>query len=85
MAIEQIVGRILRLPNAQAKQHPDLNCSYAFSVSDSISEVLAELRDALESNGFTRAEAERIIIPVPQGVLAAWRSAQDRADPIGGD
>jgi type III restriction enzyme len=68
-AIEQIVGRILRLPNAQAKQHPDLNCSYAFSVSDSIPEVLAELRDALESNGFTRAEAERIIIPVPQGVL----------------
>jgi type III restriction enzyme len=68
-AIEQIVGRILRLPNAQAKQHPDLNCSYAFSVSGSITEVLAELREALESNGFTRAEAERIIIPVPQGVL----------------
>ena len=68
-AIEQIVGRILRLPNAQAKQHPDLNCAYAFSVSDSIAEVLAELREALESNGFTRAEAERIIIPVPQGVL----------------
>jgi type III restriction enzyme len=68
-AIEQIVGRILRLPNAQAKQHPDLNCSYAFSVSESITEVLAELREALESNGFTGAEAERIIIPVPQGVL----------------
>lgn len=68
-AIEQIVGRILRLPRATAKQHPDLNCAYAFSVSDSLSEVLSELRDALESNGFTAAEAERIIIPVPQGVL----------------
>lgn len=67
-AIEQIVGRILRLPQAQAKQLPDLNCSYAFSVSDSISEVLAELREALENNGFTAAEAERIIIPV-QGSL----------------
>ena len=67
-AIEQIVGRILRLPGAQAKQHPDLNCAYAFSVSDSITEVLAELREALESNGFTKAEAERIIVPV-QGVL----------------
>ena len=33
-AIEQIVGRILRLPNAQRKQHPDLNCAFAFSVSD---------------------------------------------------
>ncbi len=68
-AIEQIVGRILRLPNAQAKRHPDLNCAYAFSVSESITDVLAELREALEHNGFTAAEAERIIIPVPQGTL----------------
>lgn len=68
-AIEQIVGRILRLPQAQAKQHPDLNCAYAFSVSDSLPEVLNELREALESNGFTAAEAERIIIPVTQGTL----------------
>ena len=68
-AIEQIVGRILRLPHAEEKRHPDLNCAYVFSVSDSIGEVLAELRDALESNGFTRAEAERIIIPVTQGNL----------------
>ena len=68
-AIEQIVGRILRLPNARAKQHPDLNCAYAFSVSDPLPEVLNELREALESNGFTKAEAERIIIPVSQGAL----------------
>ena len=68
-AIEQIVGRVLRLPRAQAKQHPDLNCAYAFSISDSLPEVLNELREALESNGFTTAEAERIIIPMPQGTL----------------
>jgi type III restriction enzyme len=68
-AIEQIVGRILRLPKATLKQHPDLNCAYAFSVSDSITEVLTELREALESNGFTAAEAERIILPVMQPIL----------------
>jgi type III restriction enzyme len=68
-AIEQIVGRILRLPQAKAKSHPDLNCAYAFSVSQSIAEVLGELREALEHNGFTAAEAERILIPVPQGTL----------------
>ena len=62
-AIEQIVGRILRLPRAQAKQNPDLNCAYAFSLSTTLGEVLAELREALEANGFTKAEAERIIIP----------------------
>ncbi len=68
-AIEQIVGRILRLPSARLKRHPDLNCAYALSVSDSLPEVLNELKEALESNGFTPAEADRIIIPVPQGVL----------------
>jgi len=68
-AIEQIVGRILRLPNACPKNHPDLNCAYALSVSDSLPEVLNELREALESNGFTKAEAERIILPAPQGML----------------
>lgn len=68
-AIEQIVGRILRLPNAQSKRHPDLNCSYAFSVSESITDVLAELREALEHNGFTAAEAKHIIVPMPQGTL----------------
>lgn len=85
-AIEQIVGRILRLPRAQAKQHPDLNCSYALSVSDSLPDVLNELREALENNGFTPAEAERIIIPVP-GVLplgaqpGTVRIAPDEIDP----
>lgn len=69
-AIEQIVGRVLRLPGAKEKRHPDLNCAYAFSVSGNIHEVLAELRDALESNGFTTAEAERIIMPVSEGTLA---------------
>jgi type III restriction enzyme len=68
-AIEQIVGRILRLPNARRKQHPDLDCAFVFSVSDSLPEVLNELREALENNGFTTAEADRIIIPVPQGTL----------------
>ena len=64
-AIEQIVGRVLRLPHAKTKRHPDLNCAYALSVSDSLPEVLNELREALESNGFTAAEAQRIVIPVP--------------------
>lgn len=64
-AIEQLVGRILRLPNVKLKQNPDLNCAYAFSLSASMPEVLNELKDALESNGFTRAEAERIILPTP--------------------
>ena len=72
-AIEQIVGRILRLPKAQPKRHGNLNCAYAFSVSESLTEVLAELRDALVSNGFTVTEAERIIVAESQGTLPLGR------------
>jgi type III restriction enzyme len=68
-AIEQIVGRVLRLPRATEKRNPDLNCAYAFSVSSNIHEVLNEFREALETNGFTKAEAERVILPVPQGSI----------------
>jgi type III restriction enzyme len=68
-AIEQIVGRVLRLPNQKLKQHPDLNCAYVFSLSPEIQTVLAELQNALENNGFTKAEAERIIVPNVTPVL----------------
>lgn len=82
-AIEQIVGRILRLPGARAKRHPDLNCAYAFSVSASVHEVLGELREALENNGFSRAEAERIILPVATGVLPL--GARPQSVPLAGE
>ncbi|MEI8140558.1 MAG: DEAD/DEAH box helicase family protein [bacterium] len=65
-AIEQIVGRILRLPHAIPKQNADLNCAFMLALAEGnhLEEVLAELRDALVSNGFTPPEAEAIIIPV---------------------
>ena len=62
-AIEQIVGRVLRLPNVEFKRHAELNCAYIFSCSDSLPTVLGEFQHALELNGFTPAEAEQIIIP----------------------
>jgi len=61
-AIEQIVGRVLRLPKASFKTEPALNEAYVFSVSPTLAEVLGELKGALELHGFTGAEAERIII-----------------------
>ncbi len=80
-AIEQLVGRILRLPNATPKRHPDLNCAYAFSLSNSMPEVLNELREALESNGFTRAEAERIILPTSSGITLGQQPESVTLDP----
>ncbi len=70
-AIEQIVGRILRLPHATPKRNPYLNCGYTLALSEGnhIEQVLAELKDALVKNGFTPAEAQSIIIPASQPLM----------------
>jgi type III restriction enzyme len=72
-AIEQIVGRVMRLPYARARLHEELNCAYVFSMSPNLDVVLADLRAALVSNGFTPAETERIVLgdgPLPMALTA---------------
>ena len=57
-AVEQILGRILRLPNAKRKRREELNCAYAFAASDDFFRTAASLKDALiEGAGFQRMEA----------------------------
>lgn len=38
-AVEQVLGRILPLPNAERKRHPELNLAYAFAASPRFSNV----------------------------------------------
>lgn len=70
-AIEQIVGRILRLPGATPKRHEHLNCAYMFALAEGnhLESVLTELRDALVSNGFTPNEAQNIVRPASAPLL----------------
>jgi len=75
-AIEQMVGRVLRLPNVKFKRQPVLNQAYAFSVSDSLPVVLGDLKEALELNGFTGAEAERIVLPAVDPTLPLGNQPQ---------
>ena len=60
-AIEQIIGRVLRLPGAKPKNHKDLNMAYAFSSSDNFGTVASALADAMVQNGFERQEAKDLI------------------------
>lgn len=60
-AVEQILGRVLRLPHAKQKTRPQLNCAYAFCASKKFQEAALSLRDALVENGFERLEAELLI------------------------
>lgn len=56
-AVEQILGRVLRLPYATAKEHAELNIAYAFATSTQFVEAAKSLEDALVDSGFTRFEA----------------------------
>jgi len=57
-AVEQVLGRVLRLPWASRKKHPELNCAYALAASPRFIEAAQSLKDALVENGFQRMEAE---------------------------
>jgi type III restriction enzyme len=64
-AVEQILGRILRLPQAKAKEHPELNVAYAFATSTQFVEAARALEEALVDSGFTKFEAQASIEPDP--------------------
>lgn len=62
-AIEQIIGRVLRLPDARRKQTPSLNRAYAFATSQNFAEAARALEDALvEGNGFNPLEVKDLIV-----------------------
>src|SRR4030067_2772611 len=60
-AVEQILGRILRLPQAHAKHHPELNKAYAFVASPNFAEAAQNLVDALVEIGFKKQEEKDFI------------------------
>lgn len=63
-SVEQVLGRILRLPNAKKKLRPALNVAYTFAASQNFIRTAKSLRDALvEGAGFQRLEASDLVIP----------------------
>ena len=62
-AVEQIMGRVLRMPAAHRKNQEELNCAYAFVASPRFAEAANALADALVENGFEKMEAKDLIVP----------------------
>lgn len=75
-AVEQILGRILRLPHARRKRREELNRAYAFATTISFQNAASTLRDGLVNNGFERVEAESLIRAAPDSLPGF---AEDRA------
>ena len=60
-AVEQILGRVLRLPYARRKKREELNRAYAFATTTSFQNAANTLRDGLVNNGFEWVEAQALI------------------------
>lgn len=56
-SIEQLLGRVLRMPYARTRDHAALNKAYAHVVSPYFGAKAVEFTDHLESMGFSRLEA----------------------------
>jgi superfamily II DNA or RNA helicase len=54
VAVEQTIGRILRLPLVKHKKNAELNCSYVFASSESFSKASSIVIKGLEGNGYSR-------------------------------
>lgn len=72
-SVEQLLGRILRQPQAKARETVELNRSYAYVASRDFGETANMLRDTLvASAGFNRADAADFV--------AAQRTEQGKLD-----
>lgn len=61
-AVEQLLGRVLRQPNANHRQAKPLNQSYAFVVSRNFAETAGALRDRLVAGaGFEKREVAEFV------------------------
>lgn len=66
--VEQLLGRVLRMPKVQRKENESLNRAYAFVSSDSFYQTAISLRDSLVQSGFTAAEVSDLIEVSPQQI-----------------
>lgn len=60
-AVEQLLGRVLRLPHAKRKVRQELNEAYAFAATLSFQDTAKALVEGLVENGFERFEAQAAV------------------------
>lgn len=68
--VEQLLGRVLRMPYAKQRSQTDLNKAYAHVISDSIAVATSNLKDRMVENmGFNKWEADAAITSPNQASL----------------
>ena len=56
VAVEQIIGRVIRMPNARRKCEEALNRSYVFASSENFNDAANRVIKGLEDNGYSRSD-----------------------------
>lgn len=70
-AVEQLLGRVLRMPSVRRKKQEALNRAYAYVVSSSLAATAQQLKDGLVASGFERMEARDLICAASKDEAAA--------------
>ncbi len=65
-AVEQLLGRVLRMPYAKTREQHDLNKAYAFVSTTSWPNAVSKLCDNLTNMGFDETEAQTSVDLIPQ-------------------
>lgn len=65
--VEQLLGRVLRMPYAKSRTQDSLNKAYAHIVADNFAQAASTLKDRMVQNmGFEKLEVVSLIIPQQQ-------------------
>ena len=72
-AVEQLIGRILRMPDARPTRVPALDRAYAFVLSDDVVQTAMQLRDRMvETCGFDDRSADESRLRVSAAIGQEW-------------
>ena len=82
--VEQLLGRVLRMPYAKNRTQDDLNKAYAHIVADNFAQAAATLKDRMVQNmGFEKLETASLIVPQQALPLIGGEGGAPRS-PTGG-
>jgi len=60
VAVEQLIGRIVRMPYAKKRSHEDLNRCYIFASAKNFNEAANQIIKGLENNGYSKLDVVNV-------------------------
>ena len=80
--MEQILGRVLRMPRAKRKERDDLNHAYAFVASTRFDDAAKALKDGLIASGFEGQDVADLVVERPLLPLTPSETTQPADTPV---